>query len=457
MTNMPVKTLSPALQLVTAAAAAPRKTRSQIHDAVTSAIEGHLSFEPGDCNAINRMADSYETANEHRYATAVECGATSFVLAYEADHKFEPWLWPCCLIGNRDGKQKFGRLYHGASLWFVRNGEARLWQVSGWTRDTLSLSITTHSEHSQHVCQKCDRTVYDSKPAKVLARLTFTRAEWAAHVDRLRGYQQLGLLDDGRLVAWELTPYTGRTGPDEQAWTGQFLIAWNRPEYGQANLADGLVLKSRGFVSHGTTLRNTRGIRAEKLRWWESQVRESMAYGHRMDFDEPLPVSALQEAVARTKYRNFNPLPAIARNRLRGETVTIRQLLIGSTDLAKDASLIDDLLSSVERNDSEQERRQRETARIAAQEELLTQHRETTVRVADSLAIGNCPMGTRAWLQEFFPELLTKSLSVEPDHDRLKSGLIKIKRTLTVGQVLDLPPQAAREALPVLLHAIARV
>lgn len=443
---------SPAMKLILAAAAATRHDRDVVHTAIKMAIEGHLKFAIGDVNEIIRLHRAYCGYPESFYSLAIKCDAMSFVKAFEADRDFQPWLWPSCLTDNRDGKPGvMSRLFVGQHIWFEHKDEMCLWEVTGCDHLEIRLTISTHGLDHLAVCDKCNQKRYDGERSKVIARRTLTREQWKQHVDRLQSYSKLGILEDGRLVAWKLTPYDGNTGPDEQAWTGKFVYGWNSP-YGHAKFGDAFVLKSRGFVVHGKSLRNARGIRKQKMLQWESDVSEVI---RNHSIDEQLSVARLRYA---SGFRGYATLPAISRNRLHGESVTARQLLLGSTQPRKDAEMLDNVLFYYDRHVVEDPATiaaraaelEREAAERAA---FLTKSRDVKVRVSDSLDVGNCPMGTRAWLMEYFPDFLPKYLQVEPDHDKLLAGLAKIKKTITVGQILDLP-KSPMDVVPVLMHAI---
>lgn len=427
------------------------------------AITGHLVFAFGDVTACGRKFDWYEGDPQHLYHEALQCGAMSFVLAYEADRKMVPWMWPSCLVGGCSDKPTLQRISLGDSIWFPHEEVVRRWVVTGWTTDELRLTITETTQAKK--CETCKQENWsDRDQKKVVARLKFTRESWQAHVERLESYRTRGILESGGLVSWNLTPHQGRMSDDEAAWQGQFIGAWNRPEYGHAKLQDGLLLKSRGLVVHGATLREARGTRKAKLQWWDREVRiglagRSYSYSYPDErevstrrLDEPLPVLRLKAAAER--YGGVS-LPAIARKRLKGDTVTIRQLLIGSTDPSADACKLRDLLANYDQGLSREQAAERELARNGELLAKLEASRHVTVLVSDSLEIGNCPMGTMGWLLSYFPDIVPKSLHSERDYDTIRDGLKKIKARLTVGQILD-NKAAAALAMPVLQYAIRK-
>lgn len=441
------------MRLILAAAAAKRHDRRVVHDAIQIAIEGHLKFSVGDVTAISRLHNAYDGFPASFYGMAIQCDAMSFVKAFEADRDFQPWLWPSCLTERRDGKTgSMSRLFVGQHIWFEHKDEMCLWEVTGCDRFEVRITISTHGMDHLAVCNKCNQKRYDSERSKVIARKTLNREQWKEHVDRLQSYSKLGILEDGRLVAWKLTPYDGATGPDEQAWTGSFVFGWNSP-YGHAKLADALVLKSRGFVVHGKSLRNARGMRKQKIREWETTITEQ---SEGRNIDQKMSVTRLRSVLD----LGMMAVPAIVRSRLRGETISIRQLLMGSSDALRDAYALCNILYYYDHHDSYIEspetRKAREDARKKEESDrraLLETSRDVKVRVSHSLDVGNCPMGTRAWLMEYFPDFLPKYLQVEPDHDKLRAGLRKIKKTITVGKIIDLP-KSPMDVVPVLMHAI---
>jgi GAF domain-containing protein len=147
--------------------------------------------------------------------------------------------------------------------------------------------------------------------------------------------------------------------------------------------------------------------------------------------------------------------------KLRGrEHVTARELLSGCRDIKRATESLAYLVRDLGRAEREAvtaaERRAREEAERAALLERLEAHRDVRVTLADSFAVGNCAPGTVAWLTEQFPESL-RGVRLDLPADKLQKHLSRLKRHLTVGDLLENPKVLdsyyARLAIQ---HAIAR-
>lgn len=440
--------MSKAMEFILAASrGAKRWNRQAVGGAVRQAIEHHMKFEPGDVTACGRLYSWFDGQPLSLYGQAIKGGNDSFVRAYEQDLEFTPWRWPGCLVTGHEAVDPWERLYVGRDLWFVRDGEMRIWHVS--SMDATSLTIVLRKERGERKkCETCGATDWREgrEPAKVTGRVTFLRTSFSDVTDRLKGYERAGILDVDGVVAWDVEPVTEGLSADEQAWRGVFLGGKNSPKYGEGRVfPSGVVLCGRGITIHGATVRQARGSRKARLRAFEEAFKAGYRPYHHgspaLTLDTPIPVQELRDV--REYYRGDETKIPRLREKLRGrETVTARELLIDATDVERAAQNLAYRVRDMGRAEREAasaaERRAREAVERAALVERLGQYRDVRVTLADSFAVGNCAPGTIDWLSRHFPDAL-KGVSLDLPNEKLQGHLAKLKRSMTVGQMLENP------------------
>jgi hypothetical protein len=419
---------------------AGRWRRQATGGAVRDAIEHHMRFAPGDVMACGRLYSWYDGQPLSLYGLAIKQGNDSFTRAYEQDLGFEPWRWPGCLVSGHGTKDPFERLYVGRDLWYVRNGEMRIWQVTSMSAD--SLTCVLHRDREEPVpCETCHHREHQYGNPKMEAKVTFTRERFAVLTGRLAGYAKAGILEVDGVVAWELVPVTEGLSADERAWRGTLLAGKNHKQYGHGQVwQDVVVLQGRGITIHGTSVRGARGLRKERLRRFEAAFREGYGTGYyydglRLGLDDPIPVRLLPRG-------RSDKIPRLAQ-KLRGrETVTARELLQDAPEVTQAVLelkyMVRHMGRAVREAVSAAERKSREEAERAALLARLQDHRDVRVMLADSFAVGNCAPGTVAWLTEHFPEAL-RGVRLDLPAERLQRHLARLKRYLTVGDLLENP------------------
>lgn len=436
--------MSSAMQFIGAAAkGARRNRRGLVMTAIRDAIEHHLKFEPGDVLRCGELHQWYENHPHDYYAQAITSGNESFVKTYEADLGFTPWLWPGRLVrGRGDGVSDNERLCRGSKIWYVQRGEARLWDVT--SLDNEQLTIVLHREEEiddrAQYCQACGARKYNRNAKKVNGRKTFTRAQFAELTGRLNGYRLAGILEVDGVISWDLRPVTDGVSADERCWLG--TVFTRKTYYTGVIQQDVVILQGRGITLHGHTIRQCRGQRKQRLREFEREFTEVWASGWQSErpitLDQPIPVSEIELE----SWSRAGKLPDL-RRRLRGrETITARELLAGVVNVRAATRNLSYMLRNWGRNErlaaEQAEQAKRREQDRAALRLRLEPYLDVQVTLADSFAAGNCAGGSVGWLNREFPDSLA-GVKLDLNEDQLKKRLSKLKRSMTVRQILESP------------------
>lgn len=270
--------------------------------------------------------------------------------------------------------------------------------------------------------------------------MTLSRDRLDVLLEHWSALSRHGVLNVDGLFAWRATPYGGKLSARERAWDA--IVCRPQDSFNNTTMtsqsSECVILKSMGLVKHGLTISKARADRNQTIRDAD-QLIDREAYcsytGTQIDMDverDPIdtdPYDQLSASAMRLMRRPFT-----ARQVLRNIVITSKRAYDIPYDIRSAVSVMRDDRERI--IDAEQAAAKRKEA-VEKMLSDLESHRRVRVSVKHAQAAGFCELGTTGWLRSNFPDILPTALRKDTVKDYSK--VFNIRRTVSVGQILDLP------------------
>lgn len=418
--------------------------------ALRIAIEHGMKFGEQDGSELAKVVE----LTDCRYGEAVKSGNLSFCKMLEKRRGMEPWLWPSELVRESTSPKK-ERLYVGCQFWWYdeRRNDFRLWKVTQVHKDKILAVVTKQhdgwtlprgeDQYKDYRCSKCGDIQWgkvDRHSSKVVRRATLTRDVYDNLWSQWSAFSRRKILSIDGLFTWRATEYEGRLSPRESAWDTLVVRAQDRyngsTHAGQST--ECVLLRSEGVLKHGRTLREARKFRNQAIRDADALIRESVSRHIDLDVPRTAPtddwrvdnIPAFCKAIVRREFTARELFRAIALSPSSSAHYDSRKYDI--TEAGR--ILFSDHEQRIAAQHAEEERKQRWQETLAS----FADHGNVRVSVKHAREAGFCDLGIAGWLRSNFPEILPDSLRA--DHVSDYSAVFKIRKTIPVKKILDLPP-----------------